>query len=254
MTPAVPDAARRRVLQPVALAAILAAVPVAAQLPLDERARGAAVRGAARAPEAGQAGPGVREAVPADRVLADRVFARLAGRRAANAVLDVTAEDGVVTLAGALPSEAAKRGALRRTLRIPGVRDVRDRIVVAAPAAAPEPPPPDAELARRTAEAIAAAIPNTKAGEDWWFSGWRVEAPWNYWSLVVEADRGSVVLEGEVPDVGVAAEAVRAARAVSGVRGVDSQLEIEAFAGPTLHAYPYRGHPQLSHQPPYAAP
>jgi osmotically-inducible protein OsmY len=57
-------------------------------------------------------------------------------------------------------------------------------------------------------------------------TGWRVEGPDNRWNFVVQADNGDIWLEGEVPRYSVIREAINAARQVSGVRSVRSQLEL----------------------------
>jgi hypothetical protein len=108
----------------------------------------------------------------------------------------------------------------------------------------------DRELAKQVAQEIAASIKGAKAGEDWWFDGWRVEGQSNRWNLVVDVTDGHVILEGEVPNVDTIRKAVEAAADVTGVVTVDSDLELPGFYG-------YWGyHPRASYGPyyPYLPP
>jgi hypothetical protein len=121
------------------------------------------------------------------------------------------------------------------------------------------------ELAKQVATRIASRIDGAKAGEDGWFTGWRVEGPFNTWSMTVEADEpGRVVLEGDVPKWDIMRKAVEAAANVPGIRVVDSELEYEPDYYPIFRYgaeryyddgyhpyYPY--YPYLA-RPPYAAP
>lgn len=165
-----------------------------------------------------------------DRALEDRVLARIAERTGVGPDMQVRADRGTVTLSGTVSSEAAERRALRAARRTPGVTNVRDELQIARPRI-DVPQVGDAELNRRVAQQIARAIPGAKAGEDWWFSGWRVEGLGNDWNFVVESTDGEVVLEGEVPRHSIIRDALDAARQVAGVRRVESQLEVEPVRG-----------------------
>ena len=75
--------------------------------------------------------------------------------KAAN--LEVTVKDGVVTLAGEAPSEAARYQAFKLASETPGVNKVEDKMSVKLAQATPEPvkeePPPPAKPVRRTTSA-----------------------------------------------------------------------------------------------------
>jgi osmotically-inducible protein OsmY len=171
--------------------------------------------------------PAVRATADRADALADHVYLRLADRAWAGGDFKITTSDGAVTIAGTVPSQEARLRVLRVIRRTPGVSDVRDQLrIAAAPKSVAS--VPDAQLNERVAKQIAAAIPNTKAGEDWWFSGWRVEARDNEWNLTVDSDDGKVTLDGDVPRVHIAREAVEAALHANGVQSVRSDMDVES--------------------------
>jgi osmotically-inducible protein OsmY len=161
----------------------------------------------------------------------DRVYLRLAERAWAGADFKVSAErDGTIILSGTVPNDESRQRMLRIARRTPGVRDVRDQMRVdpASGQQANAATTPDRELSKRVAEKIASAIGGgAKAGEDWWFTGWRVEGPDNDWNLVVESEQGRINLDGEVPRPELMRKAVEAALDVQGVRSVRSDLEVD---------------------------
>jgi osmotically-inducible protein OsmY len=174
--------------------------------------------------------------------LADRIYVRLAERAWAGADFDVRVRQGVVTLSGTVPDERAKQRILGVVHRTRGVSEVRDRLRIDPAAGQPRAgaPVPDAELARRVAQQVAAAL-GARAGEDWWFSGWRVEGPYRNWTMVVDAADGAVTLDGEVPYDSIVRRAVQAALRVPGVLSVRSEVELEAAVyGPPAY---YWWHP-----------
>jgi osmotically-inducible protein OsmY len=190
-------------------------------------------------------------------VLESRVLANLAERAWVGGDFEVKAAgDGAVILSGTVPNESSRQRMLRIARRTLGVIEVRDQLRVDPSSARPAGPTvDDGELARRVAQRIGARLPGAKAGEDWWFTGWRVEGNQNIWNLVVEADNGQVTLEGEVPRLTVLRDAVDAARQVPGVRSVRSQLELQGMYGAERWRYAYRPYPYW--QPygyPYAHP
>ena len=76
-----------------------------------------------------------------------------------SARVDVTAKDGVVTLSGQVPDDAARQAAERLASSTPGVKTVVDQLSVAAPAvttaaAAPPPPPAPAPRPARPAKSV----------------------------------------------------------------------------------------------------
>jgi hypothetical protein len=151
----------------------------------------------AQAPPAGR--PPSMNAI--EQGLADRIYVRLAERAWVGADFDARVDHGVVTLSGTVPSARTKAGVLRIVRRTSGVTDVIDRLRV-DPAASPSrssSPVPDAELSQRVAQRIAGAVSGAKAGEDWWFTGWRVEGPYQGWTMVVHAADGSVTWTARCP-------------------------------------------------------
>lgn len=191
------------------------------------------------------------------RMLEDRVFLRLAERAWAGADFKVAARGDTVTISGTVPTQEAKQRVLRVVRTTPGVVDVRDQLKIdasAARAAQPATSVNDPELSKRVAQKVGGAISGARAGEDWWFTGWRVEGPDNRWNLVVEAENGQITLEGDVPRTGIARQAVVTALQVPGVRSVRSELDVSPMFGrydaeydryeryPPYGAYPY-GYP-----------
>jgi osmotically-inducible protein OsmY len=178
------------------------------------------------------------------RFVEDLAFVLLAERAWVGGDFDISVQRGTATLTGTVPSEQTKRRIVRIVRGTPGVVDVRDQLRVDPAAARATSPVPDAQLAQRVAQRIAAAVPGAKAGEDWWLTGWRVEGPDNRWSFTVEADDGTVWLDGEVPRLDVVRQAIDAARRVEGVTSVRSAFELERrYAGYPAYGYPYYAHP-----------
>jgi hypothetical protein len=163
----------------------------------------------------------------------------------------VEVRDGVARVSGKVGSEAAESRALRITGNTFGVRSVSDQLSVdKALLDRKIERVSDRDLAQQVARAVAGNIEGARAGEDWWFTGWRVEGSYNRWNLVVEADDGRIHLEGEVPDMQIMRKAVEAARAVRGVRTVDSDLELERYYGFYGPDY-YRAYPGIYDYYPY---
>src|SRR5918996_4415655 len=175
---------------------------------------------------------------------------KLAARPGLNEI-NVEVKDGIAALTGKVSTQEDKRRAVRIANSTMGVNSVRDQLSIDASLARREAPKiSDRELAKQVAQKIAANIKNAKAGEDWWFDGWRVEGDSNRWNLVVDVTDRHVILEGEVPNVNIMRKAVETAADVPGVRTVDSDLELPGFNG-------YWGyHPRASYGPyyPYLPP
>ena len=188
-----------------------------------------------------------------ERMLADRIYVRLAERAWAGADFTVSVDRGVATVGGTVPTEQTKQKIVRVVRRTRGVLEVRDQLRVnpAVGELRGGSPVPDAELSKRVAKKIAGTLTGAKAAEDWWFTGWRVEGPDRNWTMVVEAEDGAVTLEGEVPYQSTIRKAVDAALDVQGVRSVRSEIEIE----PTYYGYPsyfpYMGYPYAYADPDY---
>jgi osmotically-inducible protein OsmY len=202
--------------------------------------------------------PGRQQMNPTERMIEDRIYVQLAERAWVGNDFKALVQGNEVTLSGTVPTEQTKQRILRIVRRTPGVFEVRDRLRVnPAVGAARGSAVADMDLAKMVAQKIAGTIPDAKAGEDWWFTGWRVEGKDRMWNLVVEADAGEITLEGEVPRASIMRKAVEAAMQVEGVRSVRSDLEQEPTyypygrsRYPSWGYYPYYGHPALGYGDP----
>lgn len=182
-----------------------------------------------------------------DPVVADLVVIRLAESSSLGGLtLSPTVAKGVVTLEGDVPTEQAKRRALRIVSWTPGVQDVRNRIAV-DPKAAPPPRPqvPDDELAAQVARTIAQHLfPKARASQEWLF-GWEIEGP--RWQFAVDIDDGEARLTGQVPTFHDIRRVVEAARLMAGVRTVHAQLyPLDQSEG----GHPFRPGPNYGMTPP----
>jgi BON domain-containing protein len=159
--------------------------------------------------------------------------------------VNVEVDNGVATLSGKVPTEQAKRRAVRIANSALGIDSVRDQLSVDSSLAnRREANVADKTLAQRVAQKIAANVQGAKAGEDWWFEGWRVEGPYNRWNVVVDVDApGQITLEGDVSSVDLMEKIVKAAGSVDGVRTVDSDLQVEPnyYSGRGRSLWPYYG-------------
>jgi hypothetical protein len=164
-----------------------------------------------------------------DRLLADRIYVRLAERARVGADFDVRVSRGVVTLSGTVPDDQTRRRMLRAARGVAGVSTVQDQLRVdpAAGRLRSDSPVGDEQLEQQVAETIAAALGGARAGEDWWFTGWRVEGPHRSWIMTVDAADGEITLDGKVTYAGTRRRAVRAALRVPGVLSVRSSVELE---------------------------
>ena len=190
----------------------------------------------------------------AERMLEDQLYVRLAERAWVGGDFKATVNQGVVTLSGTVPSEQSKQKMLRITRQTAGVTELRDQLRVDPSVSAQRDgraPVGDSDLSKRVAQKIASAITGAKAGEEWWFSGWRVEGPDRHWNTTVEADNGAVTLEGDVPYDSIVRKSVEAALHVPGVRSVRSEITIERTSGryspyygygPYAYGYGYGGY------------
>jgi hyperosmotically inducible protein len=188
-----------------------------------------------------------------DALVEDVVLVQLAETAWVGDDFDVRAKDGVVTLTGTVPSEATKARIGRIARGTIGVTDVRNELRVDPSVALAASSADDDELARRVALQIAAALPDAKTGEDWWFDGWRVEGPDKVWSFVIQTQNGRVYLDGDVSRLLIKRKAIDAARQTPGVQSVRSDLELDRLDarypyGPfARHLYslnaPYASHP-----------
>jgi len=185
-----------------------------------------------------------------DQRIADRIDERLA-RSSSLSGTDIitTVKDRTVALKGAVGSEQEKERALRLARRVKGVKEVKDELTIdqAAVDQRRKVNVGDEVLARQVATKLATeTFPLADAEEDWFF-GWEVEG--YTWEFDVDVDDGVVTLEGEVESYGDIIDAIKAARAVPGVRSVTaSDLEVDAN-------YYYRGYgPYYGYHYPYYDP
>ncbi len=211
-----------------------------------------------RPPQQRQSQPQSQQAQPQEMggqqdvsaLLEDFVMVRLAEKAWVGGDFKATVNNGRLTLSGTVPSERTKERISRIARKTIGITEVQNNLRV-DPATGAGTPVADAELVRRVARNIASAIDGAKAGEDWWFQGWRVEGPNNVWSFIVEAENGRVYLEGDVPRLDLMRKAVDAARQTSGVQSVRADLELDRiYAGyPGYWRFPHYAHPYHAYDP-----
>jgi osmotically-inducible protein OsmY len=147
--------------------------------------------------------------------------------------VNVSTDNGVVTLRGTVDSESARTRAVAIARDVDGVVDVQDQLRVDTAMAATDPDRP------RTAEdqptGTSGAVDATQPG---WITT-KIQAqyfinpeikPWNI--DVTTANNGVVTLEGEVDSADDKAEAVRIARATDGVARVEDRLRVRGEAAP----------------------
>lgn len=121
------------------------------------------------------------------------------------AAIGVTAEDGVVTLSGHVPSYAEKWTAEHVTKRVAGVRGVANEIAVRLPGGSAR---TDGDIARAALNALE----------------WDVWAPEQ--RIIVAVNDGWIKLEGTLDTQHQKAAAERAVRALTGVKGVTNLLKV----------------------------
>jgi len=188
-----------------------------------------------------------------DRV---RLAIEYAGDALEGAQVEVHAEPGgVVVLAGRVASEQARERAVRLAHYAVGVQAVDDQLEI-DPSLAPKPPrtarasaeevgsgagsgaaaaaapasrssvrvASDEEVERHVARRIARDLPGDARAERGWLGGWRVAG--DGWRVDVEADRGTVHLDGTVSqEIGVE-PLVSSARAAAPTREVVPEVEL----------------------------
>jgi osmotically-inducible protein OsmY len=140
--------------------------------------------------------------------------------------IDVTTNDGVVTLSGTVQSEAAKERAVALARKVDGVSRVDDKLQVRAQTT---------DTAARNADGTPVATSGTR--ENGVNPGWittKIQAqyyadpglkPWNI--DVTTVGDGSVTLSGEIDNEADKAKAVSIARNTEGVTAVDDRLRVK---------------------------
>jgi osmotically-inducible protein OsmY len=188
-----------------------------------------------------------------DSAIATNVRARfytddtIRGRR-----IDVTADDGVVTLKGTVDTESAKQQAVNLAQNVQGVVRVDDQLSVTQEAAGrtatPEKPsdpgqPPATGTAGRDSALRSAAWITTKIQSQYFLSSnikpWTVD--------VTTSNDGTVTVEGTVDTQEKKTEALRIARNTEGVTDVVDRITVRADANagsrPVAGAIPEVGQP-----------
>lgn len=176
-----------------------------------------------------------------DRV---RIDLETAGGELDHAEIAVEARPGgLVVLSGRVPSPEAKGRAAQLARFAVGVSEVDDALEIDPRLAPPAPavrsgppetgintngpdssPPSDEALAERVARHLAKSLPLEARAMHRWLRGWSVEG--EAWSFAVDADDGTVRLEGSLREPATAEDVVASAGALPAVRDVDASLEI----------------------------
>jgi len=145
--------------------------------------------------------------------------------------VNVSTENGVVTLRGTVDSETARTRAVAIAREVDGVTNVQDQLRVDTAMATADPNRPRVAEDQPT---------GTTGGTDTTRPGWittKIQAqyfihpeikPWNI--DVTTANNGVVTLEGEVDSDDDKAEAVRIARSTEGVSRVEDRLRVRGEA------------------------
>jgi osmotically-inducible protein OsmY len=141
-------------------------------------------------------------------------------------VIDVSAENGVVTLRGTVPTEAARQQAVQLARSVEGVTSVTDQLQVhddtTAEARRAEPSAATGTAGRDTNRADPAWIA-TKIQAQYF-----VDPDIKPWAIdVTTVSGGAVTLEGMVDSAEDKAKAVRIARETDGVTRVEDRLRVE---------------------------
>ena len=134
-----------------------------------------------------------------------------------HARIDVASEDGVVTLRGQAPAEAAREAAARLAGAVPGVRQVVSHLTIVPSLPAPEGRSLGESLDDRALEVevrLALSLRRELAGSD----------------VAVKSFRRAVTLTGEVPSEAARQVAVETARETAGVVRVEDELRRAAVA------------------------
>lgn len=133
--------------------------------------------------------------------------------------VDVTADNGRITLRGTVPSEEARQQVVQAAQGVSGVQSVDDQLTVGNPR--PTVPPSAGSMAR-AADSREPGWITTKIRAQYWVNP--EIRPWNI--DVNTSSNGVVTLRGEVEEAADRDEAVRIARSTEGVTDVQDRLTI----------------------------
>jgi hyperosmotically inducible protein len=137
--------------------------------------------------------------------------------------IDVDAKDGMVTLQGTVPSEAARKRALELARKNDGVKGVTDELRVIPPAAA---------TPNKSGDTTAGAGSKRSVDDGWIKSKIYAQfmADWNTVlddsDIDVDVERGQVTLNGTVKSAEAKSRAVAIAKGTDGVKGVTDRLKV----------------------------
>lgn len=192
---------------------------------------GVAASASAAAPTGSESAPAALASAPAPGWSgADALELRVAERLAASGTLagariDVDVDDaGVATLRGVVSGAEQAERARRLAASTEGIERVETRFERNPDAveARRGREVSDERIARELAEQLAAELGGDPVPSS--FRRWQVSG--EGWTFVVDADEGSVCLEGTVPEPDALVHALRIARRAPGVRDVRSRLAL----------------------------
>lgn len=154
-----------------------------------------------------------------DAGLTTKVKAKFAADDTVKAVqIDVTTQNGVVTLTGNVDSEEAKRRALELARGTEGVRDVVDRISARTGAGRGDAPATGRSLGERIDDAAITARVKARFADDPAVRALRID---------VDTREGIVYLTGNVGSDAERDAAIRIARETDGLRDVQANLTVQ---------------------------
>ena len=147
--------------------------------------------------------------------------------------IDVSAQNGAVTLSGTVPTEAAKQRAVELARSVEGVTAINDQLEArehtTATASTPARDDATGTAGRAGADVNSPAWITTKVQAQYF-----VDPDIKPWAIDVTTGSGGVVtLEGMVDSAEDKAKAVRIARETEGVTSVEDRLRLEAKAAAT---------------------
>ena len=155
-----------------------------------------------------------------DPGITTKVKAKMAADSTVNAgEIEVTTQDGVVTLTGNIDSQEAKDRALEIARRTEGVVDVIDMISVRTAAAEGDAPDPDRSLGEHIDDAGITMMVKTRLAEDPDVQALQID---------VDTRAGVVFLTGHVRNESEKEKAISLARETKGVRDVQASLEVSS--------------------------
>ena len=144
--------------------------------------------------------------------------------------IDVTTENGIVTLTGEVMTAAERRQAVALARSTDGVTDVRDQLRITGDTMAADSGPMS-----RDSETAAAAEP---VDDDWIEtriqSRYFLDNELKFGEIQVSSEQGAVVIEGQVPSEDVKEKAEEIARETSGVAEVENRLAVAGEPGSAL--------------------